>query len=393
MFDFKKNLLVLAACSSLLLTFALPQISPVTGLAQADSSKASIGISPARFDDKNMQTKSWFIEKLSPGQKVEREYTVYNYLDQDHKINIHANDAVQTTDGSFTFLQNQEDSQLVGKWVAAEDKVVSVSAKSQKNFKMNLSVPATAANGEYAGVISAQLPGNTNLDGITIESRIGARIYVTVGDNLKLASEPSNFGFYTKPTEQIKVAPRANNIGLSFDLKNTGNIFTKAFAVIKVQTPTGDLTKTFDKDLGPGDAVLSNLVNLDKSWELGKYTASIEFSSQPIIAANKTGIQDQSAVRTLSTEFEMTQELLDALKANFSGDQNAGQDVTTTSKNQVFIVQPNQTQLTTDEDNQLYTWLTIGVGVGWGIVLAAGIGWGIMYLRKRRSQTQDPPDT
>ena len=183
----------------LVLQFILIGAFGQTSTARAqEAPQASIGVSPTRFDDKEPLSKSWFIEQLNPGDEVEREYSVFNYMDSEQKVNLFANDATQTQDGNFTYQQNYEQSNLVGKWVTIQEKDVTISSKSQKNFKFKLKIPAGTPNGEYAGVISAQLPGVKNEEGVTIESRIGTRLYITVGKELKLATKAENFNFFSE---------------------------------------------------------------------------------------------------------------------------------------------------------------------------------------------------
>jgi hypothetical protein len=346
---------------------------------------AALGIVPATTDPNNPQTKAWFIETLHPGETVERQAWVVNGFEDEREVEIVTKDAIQTTDGTFTYKDNSEKDELVGTWLNPTTRTLKLPGKSSNNLlKFKISVPADAKPGEYAGVIAVQtqaIPNSNNA--ILVKNRVGARVYITVPGDQQLAVKVNGFDFIN-PTKDIykQVVNQLNpdlakSVHLLWQVQNTGTVYSKTSGKIKISTPSGEVQTTIDQELGPNMGSISRLLPINKPWEVGQYKATLELSTRPVIFANKGELLDQTNPTTYSTEFEVTEAMLQAIqtavrdltKSSDPGSQTTGQLNITGPTSQSTDTQTSQPTTTAWMDywrvGGLILVVTIGLGVGW----------------------------
>jgi hypothetical protein len=367
--------------TSVMLVFASTLIFfiPLESQAQEVNS-ATIGISPLKFDPKQPETKAWFVENMEAGQEISREFQVYNYMDKEQDIKININDVTTTSDGGFTYKQNIEVSDQIGKWVSLSEKEIKVAAKSQKTLKFNLKVPAGTKEGEYAGVISVELPPSQDSGAVNVVSRIGARIYLTVGKPSSISTEPSDLTIFDTAITGYNLRPSLDNAAFKLKLKNSSSIFSKTITKLNLESPDGKITKVFEKDLVP--SIESFLImDTGQAWKKGTYKLVVNIDTRPIIAFNKENLTDTSATKELTAEFLVDDTVLDKIK-NYQEIKPDLQPAPISSNTKNPDQPPAQTQdlsLTQDE-NRSQSVLILG---GFVVLLVLAITTGFILSRKK----------
>jgi hypothetical protein len=284
------------------------------GLTTLAQNPGSLGIMPTTSDPKNSQTKTWFLEKVEAGSSVSRAVNILNFYKEDKEVEVRAKDNIQTRDGSWDFKDNAVKDEFLGSWVKLEKDKVSVPAGKSTEAKFTVNVPSDAKPGEYGGVIAVQLPTIADNQGVAIENRVGSRIYLTVPGDLKMAVKMDKFEFLS-PKSLNYSQSTSDKVAMQLNFENVGNIFTKSFGKVQITTPTGTIEQVVDKDLAPREKPFLFNFTTNESWQVGKYKAKIELNNRPIIN-NKGELVDSSPAKILETEFDMTQDIIDAIKSD-----------------------------------------------------------------------------
>lgn len=299
---------------------------------QALTGQDGIGINPTDSDAAEKFTKGWFVEKLNPGDQVERSVTVSNYSNDEKKVILQGEDYAVADQGSFSF-SDKEELKAVGKWIQIDGAPITVPAQKAVNIKFKVTVPKDAKPGEYAGVLVVQeAPKDNKSSGFSVVSRLGARIYITVPGNLETGFKFNSFKFITPSSSYTTEAfykdflsanfgSPFNSVFLSLDFKNVGNVFAKLKGKVEVTDPSGKTSSTnFDRDYAafdPNIAVKYFLVN-DVKWTPGKFKAKFTFENPAVIQSNKGDVKNVSPTQVVETEFDITQAQVDQLKADFA---------------------------------------------------------------------------
>ena len=311
------------------------------GLTALAQNPGSLGIMPTTSDPKNPQTKTWFLEKVEAGSSVSRAVNILNFYKEDKEVEIRAKDNIQTRDGSWDFKDNAVKDEFLGTWVKLEKEKISVPAGKSAEAKFTVNVPSDAKPGEYGGVVAVQLPTIADNQGVAIENRVGSRIYLTVPGDLKMAVKMDNFEFLS-PKSLNYSQSTSDKVAMQLNFENVGNIFTKSFGKVQITTPTGTIEQVVDKDLAPREKPFLFNFTTNESWQVGKYKAKIELNNRPIIN-NKGEVADSSPTKILETEFDMTQDIISAIKSDRQNPAQAVQQQQSVSAgNKTFAIGDNQ---------------------------------------------------
>jgi len=363
--------------------FNNPKVQALTG-------QDGIGINPTNSDAAEKFTKGWFVEKLNPGEQVERSVTVSNYSDEEKRVILQGEDYLAGDQGSFSY-SDKEELKATGKWIQIDAAPVIVPAKKAVNVKFKVAIPKDIKPGEYAGVLAVQeAPKDNKTSGFSVVSRLGARIYITVPGNLETGFKFNNFKFITPDTNQFykdflssNFNSPFDNMFLTLDFKNAGNVFAKLKGKVEVTGPSGKTSSTnFDRDYAAFDPniTVKYLPVNDMKWSAGKFKAKFTFENPAVIQSNKGDIKNVSPTQVVETEFEMTQAILDQLKTdiNKAGEnKNVPKIESKKEKSEEgLVIKEAETPKNEDKKDETKSDLTpyfVGGGVALAVVLVAGI--------------------
>ena len=288
----------------------------ISTLAQSTPSQPAqqggLGVIPTNNDPKNLQTKGWFIENVEAGKNISKSATIINTYGENKEVEIRAKDSIQTRDGGWDFRDNSSTDEFLGSWVKLDKEKVKIDANKSSEVKFEINVPSGTKSGEYGAVVAAQLPTVANNQGVAIENRVGSRIYLTVPGELKMSTKMDKFEFLS-PKSQDYSQSSSDKVAMQVNFENTGNIFTKSFGKVIITTPKGTIEQVVDRDLAPRQNSFLFNFTTSEDWQVGKYKAKIELNNRPIIN-NKGEISDSSPTKTLETEIDLTQDIINTIK-------------------------------------------------------------------------------
>ena len=204
---FRKNVSI--GLGSLVL-FTLFGLSSVQAL-----SFGTLGIRPANPDPKQPFGRSWFIYTAEIGKEIQDRVDVTNLADASATVRVWVADAATTEDGAYTI--KDEEPIGVGAWITfferndkkpeeivnlGPEATVDLSAGETKTVDFVLKVPESAEVGDHMGAIMAQVVGTPGGSGkanagfgagVTVVTRVGARVYLTVPGELVRKVEFTDF--------------------------------------------------------------------------------------------------------------------------------------------------------------------------------------------------------
>lgn len=125
----------------------------------------------------------WFIYTLEPGATREDTVLVFNNSDREQALEVTSVDSELSNIGAFALRGNQEPQYGVGKWITLAEQVVTLQAGERREVKFTITLPPDADVGEHSGAITvtaARTAASASSGGVTIATRVGARVYVTV---------------------------------------------------------------------------------------------------------------------------------------------------------------------------------------------------------------------
>jgi hypothetical protein len=216
---------------------------------------------------------SYIIDSLRPGAVITRHVEVSNDTGKPAHLLIYA-DAAQIADGQFTAANGQTANELTS-WMTVTPSSVDLPQGGTQRVTVVVRVPRNASAGERYGMVLADLPPTSTGPGIHVESRVGVRLYLNVGDGAPrvdfsintLTAERDGSG---RPVVQAQV----HNIGArALDMRGT----------LKLTDGPGGLTAgPFAAKLGttlaPGQSEPVTVV-LDKALPAGPWHARIVLRS------------------------------------------------------------------------------------------------------------------
>jgi len=388
------SLVVFGATTTVLVNSQEPTVNTNLTFLNTNS---NVGIVPGRPTNDPI-TKVWFVETIKPGDTVEQVAWVVNNSEQALPVIVMAKDATQTSEGGFSFKENQEADTQVGKWVEFLDKTNFVAQpKSVTEVKFKIKVPEGTKPGEYAGVIAVQQDKSQEArNGVQIQMRVGARLYITVPGELNMHTKPKTFEFLTDNNQEYKEFLQRNtmanykDIYLNVAMENAGNIYTRISGKITLTDPEGKtFSAVYNKELAPNTATANTRVAIEQQqWKIGKYKAVLEWENQPHVSLNKSSVKDLTTNKRIETEFEMTQEQLDRM-SKLQAEADSSKIVAAPKINNTPTT--GQTEQKTEESNnnsqtQSDNTILYAIIAGLSVLVVATIGI-LIYQNYRNSKT------
>ncbi|WP_211754584.1 hypothetical protein [Nocardioides gansuensis] len=256
---------------------------PATGAfgtpdAAPDDEHTGVGIrlvdAPVAARD-NPRARVYIIDHVAPGTVIGRRIEVSNDTGGNARVAVYAA-AADLVDGSFVGLEADTPNEL-STWMGVSRPELTLAAGEKANVAVEIDVPADAAPGEQYAVIWAQTTsGAADGNGVTQVSRVGIRVYLSVGPG----GEPaSNF------TIESFVAARSAAGGpmVQAIVHNTGGRALDLSGTLDLTDGPGGLSAgPFPVDLGTtlgiGQTAPVN-VELDEQLPNGPWQAEIEITS------------------------------------------------------------------------------------------------------------------
>jgi len=160
----------------------IPAITPWHAWADPEPQETGIGIRlvdiPTSEAD-NPRAHAYIIDHLKPGKVIERRVEVVNHSDREATVSLYAA-AARVEGGRFVGDDRRTQNDL-SSWTSLEDSSVTLGPRDRSRAKVTIKIPDDAVRGERFGVVWAELRPQKKPDGVTHVSRVGIRLYISVG--------------------------------------------------------------------------------------------------------------------------------------------------------------------------------------------------------------------
>ena len=180
-----------------------------------------------------------FEYEVDPGTQIVDSVLITNAGDTAADFLIYATDAINEFDtGAFGLLKRDEEPTDLGAWITPASDTITLQPGTQAKVPFNLLIPSDAAPGDHvAGIVASIVTtGESGGAAVTLEQRVGARIYLNVSGTLdpsvELAAVTSGFTPALSPFSP-------GNLSVSYNVRNTGNLRVDVMQEIQVAGPFG----------------------------------------------------------------------------------------------------------------------------------------------------------
>lgn len=269
------------------------------GAASATSPAAAPGAIGIRLLDAPVSSagdpraRLYIVDTVAPGRTIERHIEVSNTTSSTAHVALYQG-AATIVDGSFVGSEGHGANALTT-WTSVSPATADVPAGRTTTATVTIAVPADATAGEQYGAIWAEVRSAS--DAVTQVSRVGIRVYLSVGSGGAAAADFSIDSLIAKRSatgDPVVVANVHNNGGRALDMSGTlqllagpGGLSAGPFAAnLGVTLGIGDtepVTVTLDHRVpaGPWDA----RINLHSGLLERTVTATITFPDTGAAAA------------------------------------------------------------------------------------------------------------
>lgn len=239
-------------------------------LVLAQEGKASLSVTPARFDDIRMK----------PGDAVSDVVKVTNLTDKDAVVTASVEDFQAVgEEGQQTFVNpDQNTTQYsMANWVKFAEKSATLKPGEKKSFSFTIDAPKDATpGGHYAALFFSTEPGTTTggTSAVSLAGRIGALLLVTIEGDFREAGTIEEFS--TKKTTYYPPVDFVTRF------KNTGTVHVKPQGTIVIKSWTGkQVAQLAVNELG-GNVLPGSIRRFESTWNgrigFGKYTADLNMT-------------------------------------------------------------------------------------------------------------------
>jgi MYXO-CTERM domain-containing protein len=204
---------------------ALGTAGAASAAPASESPAGSIGLrlldAPVAATD-DPRARVYIVDHLAPGTVIERRIQVTNTTASAVDVSLYAA-AAGIADGSFQGAEGHTANEL-SSWTSINPSVSSIPAGDARTATVTITVPADAPPGEQYGVVWAEVTSDPAAGGITQVSRVGIRLYVSVGPGGAPAADFTIDSLTaTRPADghPIVLATVHNTGGRALDLSGT----------------------------------------------------------------------------------------------------------------------------------------------------------------------------
>lgn len=219
-----RTLSILWAVAILALVVSVPA-APLVSAQPPDAAGGTIGI---RIGDGGVgpagdpRAQIYIVDHVPPGSELTRELVVTNGTDQTQNVDVYPGPAA-IEDGVFVVADKGRTSALTS-WTDVGQTPVVIASGEEAVIPVRITVPPDAPEGEFYGVVWAAVATGTDANGITSISRVGVRIYLSVGEGNGPAADFSISELTTERAPDgtaVVVAHVVNTGGRAVDLNGS----------------------------------------------------------------------------------------------------------------------------------------------------------------------------
>lgn len=267
---------LLAALAPVGAVSAVQAPSPGPGVGTGQLGIALLDAPENRRDDP--RARLYVVDHLAQGDTIRRRVQVSNTTGQTAQVSLYAASA-RVEDGVFTFGEGRAANDLT-RWTTLSPSSVAVPAGGTATAQVTVAVPPDAEDGERYGVIWAEQSSAPSSGGITSVSRVGIRMYLSVGEGAEPVSDfaVDQLTATRTPGGAPVVLARVRNTG-ERALDMSGELMlTKGPGGLSA----GPFTATLGTTLGRGDEEPVETV-LDEALPAGPWTATLTLRSGEVV--------------------------------------------------------------------------------------------------------------
>ncbi|MET8311239.1 DUF916 domain-containing protein [Micromonospora sp. NPDC005173] len=219
---------------------ALLATSAVAGLAAgpALAAEGDVAWTVRTASNSYGAARSSYSYNVNPGGVVEDAMVVANRGPVPLNLSVYAADGFTTGAGQLDLLTRDKKSVAIGAWSHAGTGSVAIQPGKTAQVPFKISVPDNATPGDYVGGILTSLTQADQAEGINVDRRLGIRIKLRVGGELKpsLAIEDLH----------VKYAGTVNPFSkgdatVTYKIHNTGNAALSGQQAVSISGPFGSL--------------------------------------------------------------------------------------------------------------------------------------------------------
>jgi hypothetical protein len=180
--------------------------------------------------------RSSFSYAVNPGAEAQDAMVVANRGPVPLDLAVYAADGFTTDAGQLDLLAKDGKSVGIGAWVHAASGSVTIQPGKSAEVPFKVTVPANATPGDYVGGILTSLTQADPAEGINVDRRLGIRIKLRVGGELKpnLVIEDLHVGYAGSSNPFAK-----GDATVTYTIHNTGNATLSAEQAVSVSGPFG----------------------------------------------------------------------------------------------------------------------------------------------------------
>ncbi len=264
------------------LTAAPAQAGVASPAPQEDAPSGGIGLrlldAPTAAAD-DPRARLYIVDHLAPGTRIERRIAVSNTTASPETVALYAA-AASIDDGAFVGASGNTANEL-SSWATVTPGRSTIPAGEARTATVVIDVPDDAAPGEQYGVIWAEVRSDQNDDnsGVVQVSRVGIRLYVSVGPG---SAPAADFTITSLTAERsTEGAPVVSAV-----VRNTGGRALDMSGTLQLSDGPGALSAgPFPADLGRTLAIGDTetvTVTLDEAVPAGPWVAQLTLRSGPI---------------------------------------------------------------------------------------------------------------
>ncbi|MWB98595.1 DUF916 domain-containing protein, partial [Agromyces seonyuensis] len=179
-----------------------------------------------------------YVFEIEPGASIRDAIVIANYDDAALALDVYAADGFTTEAGQLGVAARDAVPTGIGAWTLPTADRVVVEPGTAVEVPFEVSVPANAEPGDYAGGLLTSLATPEAGDGVAIDRRLGIRIHLRVGGELApaLAIEGLHVDYTGTPNPF-----GTGTANVSFDVVNAGNARLAAGQQVRLAGPFGML--------------------------------------------------------------------------------------------------------------------------------------------------------
>lgn len=223
---------------------------------------------------------SWFVHENEAGETIEDIATVKNFGHETAIVNVYAVDAATSKSGTFILKLRDQEQENIGIWTEVQEQKLTIPPGERIDVPFMIQIPDDVNPGQYFGGIVVESTSNQNQHSnadcgenqicgtsVAVQTRVGARIYLTVPGDMKEEIAWTQF-------QQMKGL--TGRTYFKFKIENNGSISYEPRAHIKIYDVIGNVYDEFDAPLGislPSTTIEPTIAWSKKTPFIGKFTA------------------------------------------------------------------------------------------------------------------------